>query len=172
MRDAITGLIGRYDQLGRYFDRSAIDRIDTYYGQAALRLAAVELINREAAVIVREAAQRLWLEDPELLLPGGNAYTTRRLSACLRDMDYFLRYASYALVADDFTILDERVLNGLDDTYKSLGVPTGPTVRSIDLLGDVIAEMLADAGLVDSGLVRAPFEHLCRGLASSNVRAR
>ena len=26
MRDAISGLIGRYDQLGRYFDRAAIDR--------------------------------------------------------------------------------------------------------------------------------------------------
>lgn len=172
MRDAITGLIGRYDQLGRYFDRSAIDRIDSYFGQAQQRLAAVELINREAATIVREAAQRLWLEDPELLLPGGNAYTTRRLAACLRDMDYFLRYASYALVADDFTILDERVLNGLDDTYKSLGVPTGPTVRSIALLGEVIAAMLADAGMADTALVRAPFEHLCRGLSSSNVRAR
>jgi hypothetical protein len=64
------------------------------------------------------------------------------------------------------------LLNGLDDTYKSLGVPTGPTVRSIALLGEVIAEMLADAGMVDTALVRAPFEHLCRGLSSSNVRAR
>ncbi len=172
MRDAITGLIGRYDQLGRYFDRAAIDRIDAYYGQSERRLAAVELINREAAGIVREAAQRLWLEDPELILPGGNAYTTRRLAACLRDMDYFLRYASYALIADDLTILDERVLNGLDDTYKSLGVPTGPTVRSISLLGEVISEMLADAGMADTALVRAPFDHLCRGLSSSNVRAR
>ena len=27
MRDAITGLIGRYDQLGRYLDRDAIERI-------------------------------------------------------------------------------------------------------------------------------------------------
>jgi phycobilisome core component len=172
MRDAITGLIGRYDQLGRYFDRAAIDRIDTYFSQSEQRLAAVELINREAAGIVREAAQRLWLEDPELILPGGNAYTTRRLAACLRDMDYFLRYASYALIADDVTILDERVLNGLDDTYKSLGVPTGPTVRSIALLGEVICEMLADAGMVDTTVVRAPFQHLCRGLSSSNVRAR
>ena len=172
MRDAITGLIGRYDQLGRYLDRDAIDRISTYYSEAALRLAAVELINREATEIVREAAQRLWLEDPELILPGGNAYTTRRLSACLRDMDYFLRYASYALIADDATILNERVLNGLDDTYKSLGVPTGPTVRSIALLADVICEKLADAGMEASAVVRPPFEHLCRGLAASNVRAR
>jgi phycobilisome core component len=172
MRDAISGLIGRYDQLGRYFDRAAIDRIDAFYGQAALRLQAVELINREATGIVREASQRLWLENPELLLPGGNAYTTRRLAACLRDMDYFLRYASYALVADDSTILNERVLNGLDDTYKSLGVPTGPTVRGINLLGDVVCERLSDAGVADTSLARAPFEHLSRGLAATNVRAR
>ena len=176
MRDAITGLIGRYDQLGRYFDRDAVDRIANYFSQAELRLAAVELINREAAEIVREASQRLWQSDPELLLPGGNAYTTRRWAACLRDMDYFLRYASYALVADDSTILNERVLNGLDDTYKSLGVPTGPTVRSIALMADVVCEKLSDAGLADaislSAVVRAPFEHLCRGLADNNVRAR
>ncbi|MFM8276190.1 MAG: allophycocyanin subunit beta [Cyanobium sp.] len=175
MRDAISGLIGRYDQLGRYLDRGAIERIDSFYAQAALRLAAVELINREATAIVREASQRLWRENPELLLPGGNAYTTRRLAACLRDLDYFLRYASYALVADDPTILDERVLNGLDDTYKSLGVPTGPTVRGIALLGEVLAELLAATGTyaaADIELVRAPFLHLCQGLAARNVRAR
>ena len=176
MRDAITGLIGRYDQLGRYLDRDALDRMADYYGQAELRLAAVELINREAAEIVREASQRLWQADPELLLPGGNAYTTRRWAACLRDMDYFLRYASYALVADDSTILNERVLNGLDDTYKSLGVPTGPTVRSIALLAEVIIERLSAAGLAEperlASVIRPPFDHLCRGLAASNVRAR
>ena len=112
---------------------------------------------------MREASQRLWLEDPELILPGGNAYTTRRLAACLRDMDYFLRYASYALIADDLTILDERVLNGLDDTYKSLGVPTGPTVRGIALLGEVISgdahrcrHGRRAAGLGGAGSLRSP----------------
>ena len=90
MRDAIGGLIGRYDQLGRYLDRSAIDSIETYLDESSLRIQAVELINREAAEIVREASQRLFRDEPELLLPGGNAYTTRRLAACLRDMDYFL----------------------------------------------------------------------------------
>lgn len=176
MRDAISGLIGRYDQLGRYLDREAIGRIDAFYAQSGLRLAAVELINAEAATIVREASQRLWQENPELLLPGGNAYTTRRLAACLRDVDYFLRYASYALIAGDMTILDERVLNGLDDTYKSLGVPTGPTVRSIALLAEVIIERLSAAGLAEperlASVIRPPFDHLCRGLAASNVRAR
>ena len=176
MRDAISGLIGQYDRLGRYFDREAIDCVKTYFSEAELRLAAVELINRDAAQLIRDASQQLWLEDPELILPGGNAYTTRRLSACLRDMDYFLRYISYALIAGDATILNERVLNGLDDTYKSLGVPTGPTVRSIALLADVVCERLAAAGVADvstlAAVVRGPFDHLCRGLAASDARAR
>jgi phycobilisome core component len=174
MRDAITGLIGRYDQLGRYFDRSAIDRIEGYFGQAELRLKAVELINREASELVREASQRLFVGDPELLLPGGNAYTTRRLAACLRDMDYFLRYASYALIADDSTILNERVLNGLDDTYKSLGVPTGPTVRSMILLADVLCERMVAEGSSPSDclMLRKPFDHLASGLSANDISQR
>ncbi len=174
MRDAITGLIGRYDQLGRYFDRSAVDRIEGYFGEAELRLKAVELINREAAELVREASQRLFVGDPELLLPGGNAYTTRRLAACLRDMDYFLRYASYALIADDSTILNERVLNGLDDTYKSLGVPTGPTVRSMILLADVLCERMVAEGSSpnDCQMLRKPFDHLASGLSANDISQR
>ena len=174
MRDAISGLIGRYDQLGRYFDRSAIDSINSYLDESTVRIQAVELINGSAAEIVREASQRLFRDEPDLLLPGGNAYTTRRLAACLRDMDYFLRYASYALVAGDSTILNERVLNGLDDTYKSLGVPTGPTVRSIVLLGEVVAEMLLANGAASEQLstVLQPFDHLAKGLGETNVRNR
>ena len=174
MRDAIGGLIGRYDQLGRYFDRSAIDSIKSYLDESELRIRAVELINSDAAGIVREASQRLFQDEPDLLLPGGNAYTTRRLAACLRDMDYFLRYASYALVAGDSTILNERVLNGLDDTYKSLGVPTGPTVRSIVLLGEVVAEILLKQGVPveQLGSVLQPFDHLARGLGETNLRQR
>ena len=174
MRDAISGLIGRYDQLGRYFDRSAIDSINAYLDESTLRIQAVELINGSAAEIVRESSQRLFRDEPDLLLPGGNAYTTRRLAACLRDMDYFLRYASYALVAGDSTILNERVLNGLDDTYKSLGVPTGPTVRSIVLLGEVVSEMLLANGAASDQLatVLQPFDHLAKGLGETNVRQR
>lgn len=174
MRDAVTGLIGRYDLQGRHLDTDAIASVERYYSQAPTRLKAVEVINREAAEIVREASQRLFAEDPELLLPGGNAYTTRRLAACLRDMDYFLRYGSYALMAGDPTILDERVLNGLDDTYKSLGVPTGPTVRAIVLLANVICEQLLDQGIVAENLaiVRQPFDHMVAGLAPIDLRAR
>ena len=38
MRDAISGLIGRYDQLGRYFDRSAIDSIEGYLSLSLIHI--------------------------------------------------------------------------------------------------------------------------------------
>jgi phycobilisome core component len=169
VQDAISSLIGRYDQQGRYFDGSALDRLENYFSESELRIAAVDLINGDAAEIVREASQRLWLSDPELLLPGGNAYTTRRLSACLRDLDYFLRYASYALVAADWQVLDERVLNGLNDTYKSLGVPTGPTAKGILLMAEVLTERLSAVGYSSCSLVRAPFEHMARALSEISL---
>ena len=69
-------------------------------------------------------------------------------------------------------MLDERVLNGLDDTYKSLGVPTGPTARGILLMADVVLEMLSAEGVANTSVVRAPFEHMARFLAETSLSGR
>ena len=126
MRDAVTSLIKSYDVTGRYLDRDALERLKGYFQSGTSRVTAAAIINANSPVIVKAAGAQLFEEVPELIRPGGNAYTTRRFSACLRDMDYYLRYASYALVAGDTNVLDERVLQGLRETYNSLGVPIGP----------------------------------------------
>jgi len=125
MRDAVTSLIKNYDVTGRYFDRNAIDSLKSYFESGTARVQAAAAINSNAAAIVKQAGAKLFEELPELIRPGGNAYTTRRFAACLRDMDYYLRYATYALVAGNMNVLDERVLQGLRETYNSLGVPIG-----------------------------------------------
>jgi phycobilisome core component len=106
---------------------------------------------------------------PELLRPGGNSYTTRRYAACLRDLDYYLRYASYALVAGDTDVLNERVLYGLRETYNSLGVPVGPTVIGIQILKDVVKDRVAAAGVEDTSFLDAPFEHMARELGEKDI---
>ncbi|HAC64460.1 MAG TPA: allophycocyanin subunit beta, partial [Cyanothece sp. UBA12306] len=128
MRDAVTNLIKNYDLTGRYLDRDAMDSLKDYFSSGMARVTAAAVINANSPETVKQAGLQLFEEVPELIRPGGNAYTTRRYSACLRDMDYYLRYASYALVAGDSNVLDERVLQGLRETYNSLGVPIGPTV--------------------------------------------
>jgi phycobilisome core component len=169
VQDAVASLIGTYDVAGRYLDRNAIDRLKEYFAQAQSRIKAAEVINANAADIVKRSGARLFEDVPELIRPGGNAYTTRRFSACLRDMDYFLRYASYALVAGNNQVLDDRVLYGLRETYTSLGVPTGPVVRGIAIMSGIVCELAQDAGVTDTQLVSAPFDHLIRELSESDV---
>ncbi|GBF82720.1 allophycocyanin subunit beta [Aphanothece sacrum] len=169
MRDAITNLIRNYDVSGRYLDRDAMGELKSYFDSGAARIAVAALINANSPVIVKNAGLQLFEEVPELIRAGGNAYTTRRYSACLRDMDYYLRYASYALVAGDTNVLDERVLQGLRETYNSLGVPIGPTVRGIQIMKDMVKSMAADAGVEDTSFIDQPFDHLTREFSEVSI---
>ncbi|MCC5610176.1 allophycocyanin subunit beta [Nostoc sp. CHAB 5834] len=169
MRDAVTSLIKNYDLAGRYFDRNAIDSLKSYFDSGTARVKAAAAINSNAAALVKQAGLKLFEELPELIRPGGNAYTTRRYAACLRDMDYYLRYATYALVAGNTNVLDERVLQGLRETYNSLGVPIGPTVRGIQILKDLIKEQVAAAGVVNTTFVDEPFDHITRELSEQDI---
>jgi phycobilisome core component len=76
MRDAVTSLIKNYDVTGRYFDRDAIDDLKAYFRTGNIRVQVVGVINADAAAIVRQAGMALFDENPELIRPGGYAYTT------------------------------------------------------------------------------------------------
>ncbi|HBL12090.1 MAG TPA: allophycocyanin subunit beta [Cyanobacteria bacterium UBA11162] len=169
MRDAITSLIRNYDITGRYLDRDALDSLKSYFNSGTARVAAAGVINSNAASIVKQAGSQLFDEIPELIRPGGNAYTTRRYAACLRDMDYYLRYASYALVAGSIDVLDERVLQGLRETYNSLSVPIGPTVRGIQIMKDIVKEQVAAAGIENTAFVDQPFDYMTRELSEQDI---
>jgi phycobilisome core component len=169
MRDAVTNLIRNYDVTGRYLDRDAMDKLKAYFESGMARITAAAVINANSPAIVKKAGSQLFEEIPELIRPGGYAYTTRRYSACLRDMDYYLRYASYALVAADTNVLDERVLQGLRETYNSLGVPIGPTVRGIQIMKEMIQELVAEAGIADTSFVSEPFDHMTRDLSEVSL---
>ena len=84
-------------------------------------------------------------------------------------MDYYLRYVSYALIAGDTSVLDERVLQGLRETYNSLGVPIGPTVRGIQIMKEMIKDMAFASGIEDTSLIDAPFDHLSRELSEVSI---
>ena len=169
MQDAITNIVNRYDVKGSYLDKFAVDKLSLYFQTGLLRIQVTELINSKASFIVKEASAQLYSEQPELLRPGGNSYTTRRYAACLRDLEYYLRYASYAIIAGDTNILNERVLDGLRDTYNSLSVPISPTVRGIQLLKDVILQELSLENAVVETVVIEPFAYMCRSLSEQNI---
>ncbi|MCG9889987.1 MAG: allophycocyanin subunit beta [Thermosynechococcaceae cyanobacterium MS004] len=146
MQDAITSVINASDVQGQYLDASALNKLKTYFQTGEVRVRAASVISSNAATIVKEAVAKALLYS-DVTRPGGNMYTTRRYAACIRDLDYYLRYATYAMLAGDASILDERVLNGLKETYNSLGVPVNSTVQAIQAIKEVAAGLVGpDAG--------------------------
>jgi len=161
MQDAITAVINASDVQGKYLDGNAMDKLKGYFQTGELRVRAATAISANAAAIVRDAVAKSLLYS-DSTRPGGNMYTTRRYAACIRDMDYFLRYATYAMLAGDPSILDERVLNGLKETYNSLGVPITNTVQAIQAMKEVTAALVG----TDAGKEMAVyFDYICSGLS-------
>ena len=169
MRDTVTSLISNYDTTGRYLDRDAMDSLQSYFTTGAARVKVAAMIGANAAELSREAGKKLFEAVPELIRPGGNAYTTRRYAACLRDMDYYLRYSSYALVAGNDDVLMERVLQGLRETYNSLGVPIAPTVKGIQIMKEMVKEKAAEAGIEDVSFIDRPFDFITREVSEVSV---
>lgn len=161
MQDAITAAINTFDVQGRYLDDDAMEKLKNYFQSGTLRAKAATAISANAkSIITKSVAKSLMYTD--ITAPGGNMYTCRRYAACIRDLDYYLRYATYAMLAGDPSILDERILNGLRETYNSLGVPIGATVRSLQAMKEVTTDVVgADAGR-EMGVY---FDHICSGLS-------
>lgn len=169
MQDAITNILNKYDLTGKYLDKFAVNELEIYFSNAIKRIKTIEAINSKAATIIKETAAILYEEQPELLRPGGNSYTTRRYAACLRDIEYYLRYTSYAIIAGNTNILNERVLDGLRDTYNSLNVPLAPTVRSVQILEDIIQNELKFIDISDRFIISEPFQYIIESLSEQDI---
>lgn len=129
MLDAFTKVVSQADTRGAYVKDSEVNALKAMVADGAKRLDVVNRITGSASEIVASSARTLFADQPQLIAPGGNAYTHRRMAACLRDMDIILRYVTYATFMGDASVLNDRCLNGLRETYAALGVP-GPSVSS------------------------------------------
>lgn len=146
MQDTITAAINPADEKGNYLEGTELDKLKQYFQSGTLRVKAASQIGDSAASIISETVEKSLLYG-DITCPGGNMYPTRRYAACLRDLTYFLRYATYAMLAADASILDERVLNGLRETYLSLGVPIEPTIQAIKAMQEVVTQRVgSEAG--------------------------
>ena len=161
MQDAITSVINSSDVQGKYLDQSSMDKLAAYFQTGELRVRAATAIGANASEIVKDAVAKALLYS-DITRPGGNMYTTRRYAACIRDLDYYLRYSTYAMLAGDPSILDERVLNGLKETYNYLGVPVGATVQAIQAMKEVTASLVGSDAGKEMGVY---FDYICSGLS-------
>jgi phycoerythrin beta chain len=122
--DAKTAAIGGAD----------LNALKGFIAEGNKRLDAVNAIASNASCVVSDAVAGMICENQGLIQAGGNCYPNRRMAACLRDAEIVLRYVTYALLAGDASVLDDRCLNGLKETYAALGVPTTSTIRAVQIM--------------------------------------
>lgn len=149
--DAFTKVVAQADTRGAYVTDSQIDALKQVVTDGTKRLDVVNRITSNSSAIVTNAARSLFDDQPQLIAPGGNAYTHRRIAACIRDMDIILRYVTYAIFSGDASILEDRCLNGLRETYSALGVPGGSVAVGIEKMKEAAISLANDPNGVTRG---------------------
>lgn len=134
MLDAFSRVVVNSDSKAAYVGGSDLQALKKFIADGNKRLDSVNAIVSNASCIVSDAVSGMICENTGLISPGGNCYTNRRMAACLRDGEIILRYASYALLSGDASVLEDRCLNGLKETYIALGVPTNSSVRAVTIM--------------------------------------
>ncbi len=149
--DAFTKVVAQADVRGEYITDAQLDALLALVRDGNKRIDVVNRISGNSSAIVANAARALFAEQPQLVAPGGNAYTNRRAAACLRDLEIILRYVTYALFAGDSSVLEDRALNGLRETYLALGVPGASVAEGIRKLKDASIALANDPNGVTKG---------------------
>ena len=151
MFDAFTKVVAQADARGEFLNAGQIDALASVVADSNNRMDAVNRITSNASKIVANAARDLFAQQPSLIAPGGNAYTSRRMAACLRDMEIILRYITYSVFNGDASVLEDRCLNGLRETYQALGTPGASVAEGVRKMKDAAIAIANDRSGITSG---------------------
>ena len=151
MFDAFAKVVSQADARGEYLSSAQLDALQAMVADSNSRMDTVNRITSNASAIVTNAARALFAEQPSLIAPGGNAYTSRRNAACLRDMEIILRYVTYAMFTGDASVLDDRCLNGLRETYLALGTPGASVAVGVQKMKEAAIAIANDGNGITPG---------------------
>ncbi len=151
MLDGFSKVVAQADAQGQYLSAAQLDALSAMVANGNSRMDTVNRITSNSSAIVANAARSLFADQPNLIAPGGNAYTSRRMAACLRDMEIILRYVTYAIFAGDASVLDDRCLNGLRETYLALGTPGSSVAAGVNKMKDAAIAIVSDKNGITNG---------------------
>ncbi|MBV8887893.1 MAG: phycocyanin subunit beta [Chroococcidiopsidaceae cyanobacterium CP_BM_RX_35] len=151
MLDAFAKVVSQADARGEFLSNSQLDGLLGLVRDGNKRVDVVNRITSSSSTIVASAARDLFAEQPQLIAPGGNAYTNRRAAACLRDLEIILRYVTYSVFTGDASVLEDRALNGLRETYQALGVPGNSVAVGIQKLKEASIAIVNDPNGITKG---------------------
>ena len=151
MLDAFSRAAVSADSSGSFIGGGELASLKSFIADGNKRLDAVNAITSNASCMVSDAVAGICCENSGLTAPNGGVYTNRKMAACLRDGEIVLRYVSYALLAGDASVLQDRCLNGLRETYAALGVPTGSAARAVAIMKSAATALIGQTNTPENG---------------------
>lgn len=167
MRDAFSRVVEQADKKGAYLSADEINGLSALVTDSNKRLDVVNRLTGNASTIVANAYRTIVAENPEVFNAGGACFHHRNQAACIRDLGFILRYVSYSVLSGDTSVMDDRCLNGLRETYQALGTPGNIVASGIKKMKEAATSIANDP----NGITKGDCSNLMSELASYFDRA-
>jgi phycoerythrocyanin beta chain len=151
MRDAFSRVVEQADRKGAYLSNDEINALEAMVTDGNKRLDVVNRLTANASAITANAYRSLVADQPQVFGPGGPCFHHRNQAACIRDLGFILRYVTYAVATGDASVLDDRCLNGLRETYVALGTPGATVASGIQKIKDAAIAIANDPNGITRG---------------------
>jgi phycoerythrocyanin beta chain len=151
MLDAFSRVVDQADRKGSYLSDDEINGLSALVSDSNKRLDVVNRLTSNASSITANAYRALVAEQPQVFGPGGACFHNRNQAACIRDLGFILRYVTYSVLAGDASVMDDRCLNGLRETYQALGTPGATVASGIQKMKDAAIAIANDSNGITKG---------------------
>ncbi len=139
----VSQVILKADDELRYPSSGELQGIKAFLETGLLRVKIAETLSENEKKIVEKASRELFKKRPDFRGPGGNASGQKQYNQCIRDFGWYLRLATYGVLAGDKDPIETIGLIGAKEMYNSLGVPLPGMVESIRCLKDATLGLLS-----------------------------
>jgi allophycocyanin-B len=158
----VSQVILKADDDLRYPSSGELKNIQSFLQTGEQRIRIATTLAESEKKIVDRASKQLWQQHPDYIAAGGNAYGQKQRAQCLRDYSWYLRLATYGVLAGDKDPIEKIGLVGAREMYNSLGVPVNGMADSIAALKEAALNILTEA---DAATAAPYFDYMIQAMS-------